>query len=302
MFFKNFRYLFFLLFILIEGVIIYLLFNQSIQIDGDISTYLKIIGNDINTEYDIEPFSLIIFKAIGFFPFNFHFLILLFFIYFICIIESWIVFKKTNGSLLWIIFFIIVILPFFHAINLRTGFAIFFLLLFYDKNWGIILTPFFHTSFSPIIYGFKFSLKTFIIILLISVLTGIILFSMISGKLLTYYEYYKESESVLGVLVEIFILFLFHIFLKKKYILKSKLFWYRVFYLILFIALFSFKFAIISSRFITIAYFILLLIRINSIHIKKHNLFEINNLYFYFFFILLITFRFYRISTMFGFY
>lgn len=302
MVFKNFRYFFLILFILLQGLVIFVLFNKSIQIDGDLVTYLKIIGGDINIEYDIEPFSILIFKTIGVFPSYLHFLLLYIFTYILCIVECWIVFKNTKGSILWVIFFTIVIVPFFHAINLRTGFGLFFLFLFYDSFWGIILTPFFHTSLFPVLSGvkFKISIKSLIIAMLFCVLILIVLFTMISSKLENYYGYYEEGASVFGVLAEILFLIIFYFFIKKKYILKSQFQWDRVLILVLFISLISFRFAIISSRFITIAYLILLLIRLNSNKINKDKNFTLNNSLFYFLFLLLVFFRIYRIITMFG--
>ena len=300
---KNLRYFLLILFLLFQGIIILVLFNKSIEIDGDIIPYLKIIGGDINIEYDIEPISLLIFKTIGLFPINFHFSILYLFIYLLCIIESWIVFKNTNGSILWIIFFTIVIVPFFHAINLRTGFGMFFLFLFYSSWWVLIITPLFHASFFPLLSGirFKLSFKRVLIIIILSAVIGLIMFSLIAGKLVTYYGYYTDEESVTGVLIEILCLVLFSYFLKKKYQLQSSILWYRILVFVLLISIVSFRLAIISSRFVTITYLILLMIRLNSVEIKKITILTINNFFFYFLFVGLILFRLYRIVTMFGF-
>lgn len=302
MLFKNLRYFFLILFVLLQGVIILMLFNKSIEIDGDIVPYLKIMGGDINIEYDIEPFSLLLFKTIGLFPLKLHFLLLFLFIYLLCIIESWIVFKNTNGSILWIFFFTIVIVPFFHAINLRTGFGMFFLFLFYNHLWVLIITPFFHASFFPLLTGIKFrvSFKNIFLIVLLCTAIALVMFSLVAGKLENYYGYYVEGESVVGVLMEILCLVLFSYFLKKKYKLESSILWYRVLFFVLLITTISFRLAIISSRFVTLTYLILLMIRLNSVEIKKDKLFVINDIVFYLLFTGLILFRVYRIVTMFG--
>jgi hypothetical protein len=280
------------------------LFNKSLDIDGDIVPYLKIIGGDINIEYDIEPFSLLVFKVIGFFPLKIHFLILYLFIFSLCIIESWIVFRDTNGSLLWIIFFTLVIVPFFHAINLRTGFGMFFLFLFYNYTWCLILIPFFHASFIPILTGFKvkISFKTLVVLILLSIIIILVMFTLISGKLANYYGYYAEDESVIGVLAEILLLGFFFSIMKKKYQLISKISWYRVLFFVLLIAIISFRIAIISSRFVTLAYLILLMIRLNSKKIEQIKTLTFVNILFFSFFFILILFRVYRVCTMFGFF
>jgi hypothetical protein len=303
MIFKNLKYFLFILFVLLQGIIILVLFKKSLDIDGDILSYLKIMGGDINFEYDIEPFSLIVFKVIGLFPIKNHFLILYLFIFALCIIESWIIFKETKGSLLWIIFFTFVIVPFFHAINLRTGFGMFFFLLFYNYTWSLILTPFFHTSFFPLLSGFKakISFKTLVVLFILAIVISSEMFVLISGKLESYYGYYTEDESVAGVLVEIFLLGIFFFIMKKKYKLNSNILWYRVFFFVLLIAAISFRIAIVSSRFITLAYLIILIVRLNSKKIEKMKALTIVNILFFSFFFMLIVFRIYRVFTMFGF-
>lgn len=303
---RNLEYFVFCLLILLQGLIVYGLFIKSIQIDGDIVPYLKIIASDINLEYDIEPISLLLFKIIGLFPFSSHFLLLYLFICFLCVVESWIVFKNSQGSILWLFFFTIAIVPFFHAINLRTGFGMFFLFVFYKRKsiWPLIITPFFHASFAPLLLGIKFkiSIKNIIIIIFLTLLLGLIMYNLVFGKLETYYSYYVEGESFLGVAVEVFFLIVFSYFLRKKYNLNSSVLWYRILFFILLIASVSFKLAVISSRFVTFAYLILLMIRLNSTEINKIKMLTINNIFFYTSFVSLILFRVYRIVTMFGFF
>lgn len=303
MMFKNIKYFLFLLFVLLQGIIILVLFYKSLEIDGDIVSYLKIMRGDINFEYDIEPFSLLVFKVIGLFPLKIHFFILYLFIFSLCIIESWIIFKDTNGSLLWIIFFTLVIVPFFHAINLRTGFGMFFLFLFYNYTWCLILFPFFHASFFPLLTGFKvkISFKTLVVLSLFGIAISLMMYSLISGKLESYFGYYAEDESVAGVLVEIFLLGIFSFIMKKKYQLNSNILWYRVFFFVLLIAVISFRIAIVSSRFVTLAYLIILIVRLNSKKTEKMKALTVINILFFCFFFILVLFRIYRVFTMFGF-
>jgi hypothetical protein len=301
---KNIKYIIFIFLVLAQGILLYFLFLESLIIDGDINTYLKIIGGDINIEFDIEPLSFLIFKVIGFFPVDLHFFILYFSIFLMCVIESWIIFKAIKGSLLWIFFFSLAIVPFFHAINLRTGFGMFFLFLFFKYKWSLFLSPFFHASFFPLLAGFKFkiSVKTIVFLLTFSILLILLLFSLISGKLSNYLGYYTENESVIGIFIEISLLVVFFFLLKKNYQLKSNILWYRILFLVLFIAFISLRVAIISSRFITLAYLIILIVRMNSIKIEKIEKGYLSNFVFFFFFFVLLLFRVYRISTMFGFY
>ena len=303
MVYKNFSYLFLLLFLLLQGIIILVLFNKSIQIDGDIVSYLKIMLGDINSEFDVEPLSLLIFRTIGFFPISFHFHILYSFIYILCIIESWIIFMKTKGSLLWIFFFTLAVLPFFHAINIRTGFGMFFLILSFKYAWSVIFIPFFHASFIPLLIGIKFkiSVQTIFALALLFLLSGFVLYALISVKLETYFGYYNEDGSSIGVLAEIFLLGIFAFFVKKKYSFEAKILWFRILFVVLLIAGISFQIAIISSRFVTLAYLVILLIRLNSVEIKKKNNLTINNIFFFIFFFVLVSFRIYRVITMFGF-
>jgi len=300
---RGFSYFFILLFILVQGIILVILFNKSIQIDGDIISYLKIMAGDLNSEFDVEPLSLLIFKTIGIFPTQLHLTFLTLFIYLLCIVESWIIFKKTNGSLLWILFFTFAVIPFFHAINLRTGFGMFFLLLFYEYSWSIIFVPFFHASFFPLLIGIKFKLsfRAILSVLILSIVLGLVLYSLVFVKLETYFGYYNEDGSTLGVLLEIFALTFFSFFLAKKYKLKSHILWYRILFSVLVIACASYKIAIISSRYVTLAYLIILIIRLSSNEIKKNNNWTINNFLFFLSFSILISFRIYRVVTMFGF-
>ena len=303
-FIKNIRFISFIFFIFLQGSIVLLLFNKSLEIDGDIVNYLKFIAGGVDIEYeDIEPASLIVFKIIGVFPNQLQFIFLFLIIFCLMIIESVIVYKNTQFSLLWVIFFTICVVPFFHAINLRTGFGMFFLFLFYKNIWGILLTPFFHSSFFPVLFGIRFKpsiINIFLIILSIMIL-GSVLRNLILNKISAYYGYYLDGESTYGLLVEIICIIIFTINLKKKYKLVSTISWYRFLFFIVLISLISIKLAMISSRFVTLVYLILLMIRINSIEINNKNYFSTNNISFYSLFCVLILFRIYRIVTMFGF-
>jgi hypothetical protein len=294
-------YLIFLLFILLQGVVLLILFNQSIIIDGDMIQYLSLIKNGPDETVDFEPASLLIFKLIGLFSINFHFFLLFCFILTLSTIESWIVFKKTRGSILWLLFFSLTIMPFFHAINLRTGFGMFFLFLLFENYMSVLVVPLFHASYIPLIAGInvKSSKKNILFGFILIILFTLIFTSLITSKVHTYYSYYSEGDFSISMIIEIFCLFLFSIFLKEKYKLTSKIIWYRIFYIVLIISLISFNFPIFSSRFLTLSYLILLFIRLNSG--KNNNKNFAINLFFIIFIFIIIFFRIYRILTMFGF-
>jgi hypothetical protein len=300
---KDAKYGLFFMIILFQGIIILILFNRSIEIEGDIYTYLKIIGGDFYIDYDIESVSLVVFQGLGLFPRENHFLVLYLVVLLATIFESWIIFKYTNGSILWLLFFSFGIVPFFYAVNLRSGFGMFFLFLFFKHTWSLFVSSFFHVSYFPFLAGFKgrISFKSFVVILVIVVVLIISMFSLISGKLLTYYGHYSNDESVLGVLVELSLIAIFVFLMKKRYKIDSKILWYRVLFLVFFIAVISFRIAIISTRFITLVYMILLLVRLNSKKLEGDGLLTVVNLLFYVFFAVLILVRIYRVSTMFGF-
>ena len=299
---KNSTYFFLSSIILFQATLVFWLFNRSLQIDGDILSYLKIMANGTNTDFVIEPFSIIIFRIIGIFPEYLHFAILYVFICFLCAVESWIIFKFSNNSFLWLLYFTLAILPFFHAINLRTGFGMFFLFLFFNYKGSIYFAPFFHASYFPLILGIRIKLSAISIfaVTLAVFFAGLVLYSLVAVKLETYIGYYNEEGSSLGVLVEILLLFIFTYLFLKNYDYRSNIHWLRILIFVLLIAFLSYKIAIISSRFVTLAYLILMIIRLQSKKKITKESITLNYFLFLVTFFALVAFRVYRVTTMFG--
>ncbi|SMO61525.1 hypothetical protein [Solitalea koreensis] len=297
---KSFRFLVFILIVLIEGFILFALFNQSIAIEGDVVAYLNLARGIINEGDVFEPASFFLFKLIGLFPLELHFLLLFSLVYSLSILESWAILKKTN-SILWLLFFVFSIMPFAHAINIRTGFGAFFIILFYNSLWAVFVLPFFHASFLPLVLGWKinFSRFKFFIVLVIGLLIASILISIVSNKLITYYGYLSLDGSILGLITEILLLALFIYYFKKKYTVKSHLLWNRVLYIVLGVAIITIPLAIISSRFVTLTYLLILILRLNSFK-KNKKKGTMNGLIYLILFGSLIAFRIYRVLTMFG--
>ncbi|MGA6119751.1 hypothetical protein [Sphingobacterium anhuiense] len=298
---KDFRYFFFFQFLILQGVLIWILFDRSLEIEGDIGVYLNMIAGTRDMD-NIEPASYLIFTLIGFLPTDVHFSVLYSLVFGLSIIESWIVFKNTNGSLIWMLFFSLAIVPFFHAINLRTGFGMFILFLTFRSNLSLIATSFFHSSFIPLIIGFrlKLSIKQLLFIGSVATLIGITLYVLVSDKFNAYMGYYAPEDSVFGVTVEIFWILTFSFILMNKYQINSKILWYRIFYSLIFISLISLNVAIISSRFVTMSYLLLLIIAMNSDKRISDLKVSVLDILFYLFLAGLILFRLYRIITMFG--
>ncbi|WP_454879148.1 hypothetical protein [Sphingobacterium detergens] len=299
---RDLRYFFFFLILIFQGIILWILFSKSLEIDGDIGVYLNMIGGYREMD-NVEPASIAIFKMISLFPEEIHLGLLFGLVFLLSIIESWIVFVNTKGSYIWLIFFSLAIVPFFHAINLRTGFGMFLLFLTFRYTISLLLTPFFHSSFVPLIVGFRFKLsfKQLIILGGMGALIGITLFILVSDKINSYLGYYAPENGITGVTVEILLLLTFALLLKRKYRLVSSILWYRILFTIISIAMISVKVAIISSRFVTMGYLILLIIVMSSERKASEIEFSVLDLLFYFSFTGLILFRVYRTLTMFGF-
>ena len=294
-----------LILILLQSIILYKLFLKSIEINGDIQSYLEFIkGNPLELTFDFEPVSFVIFKFIGVFPENFHFAILYIVSLIGLILSNYIIFKKTKGSLSWVLFYGICIMPFACAINLRTGYGFLFLLLFGFRRVTVFLLPLFHASLATFLVALRMRMN-FLRILLIFVL--LMFFTYIIGDLVlnkfsSYLLYYLQGQSILGIIIELFILSLFTIYFFKIYTPLNRFLLQRVIVTLFLISIVFSPIAIISSRFITLIYFALIISRFYSIKKVKSSksLISFKNLIFSGLFVGLFLFRMYRILTMFG--
>ncbi|WP_343304445.1 hypothetical protein AAHN97_22940 [Chitinophaga niabensis] len=303
---RNIVYLFYALFIMIAFFLLRTLFLQSIEIDGDIVAYLNVINGDIKEGDAFEPGSMLIFSIIGLTPVSFHFTLLFLFCFLIAITEGWFVIKKCKLPIFWLAFFTIGILPFAHAINLRTGFGIFLLLCFtfFRQGIGIFFLPLFHSSLTPILLGWKnrFGKFTTYIVILISLVGVLVLYKIASAKLVVYYSYLNFDLSFLGILAELVTLAAFYYFFRKVYqITKGS--WTKVYYIFMVAAFLTLPMAMVSTRIVTFTYVVLLLLAFDAQlkPLSKNNFLHMFNLFFFISLgLVLIIFRIYRVTTMFG--
>jgi hypothetical protein len=295
----------FISFLLIQGFLLLILFQRSIEIKGDILNYLEFIsGNPSDQTFNFEPISIAIFKFIGLFPETWHFNILYFVSFLSICTSNLLIFKKTNKSLFWIVFYSICVMPFANAINIRTGYGLTFLLYFVSRKNAFYWAPFFHVSLSTLLLGMKFKIK-FKSVIVLCFITGLLFYflkDLIINKLSSYLLYYIQGESVFGIIFEIFLLFSFSLLFFKKYRPTNGYIWLRVLIFLFLLATIFSPIAIISSRFISLIYFALILMRVSSTHYDKiiSKSSAIRNLLFGVFFLGLIFIRFYRVATMFG--
>jgi len=211
--------LFFPILVILQSVFLYMLFQQSVEVNGDIVSYLEVIkGNPYDLTFDFEPISFFIFKLIGVFPENLHF-ILLYIVSLICLIVSnYIIFKKTNNSISWIVFYGICIMPFACAINLRTGYGFLFLLLLGFRKVTLFLLPLFHASLGAFLLAMRlrFSFLGLSSLIFFSIVLIYFLGNLITNKFSSYLLYYLQGQSILGILVELVIISIFLFFLTKS--------------------------------------------------------------------------------------
>ncbi len=304
---RKIRVLFFLILVIIQSIFLYMLFQQSVEVNGDIVSYLEVInGNPFDLTFDFEPISFLIFKLIGIFPENSHFTIL-YLVSLICLIVSnYIIFKKTNNSISWIVFYGICIMPFACAINLRTGYGFLFLLLLGFRKITIFVLPLFHASLGAFLLAIRvrFSFWGLSSLIFFSIVLIYFLGNLITNKFSSYLLYYLQGQSLLGILMELVLISIFLFFFNKIYKLKNNYLLLRVCVALIVISFLFSPIAIISSRFISLIYFVLIVQRVYSLrksaHVKSY--LSLNNLMFGLMFIGLILFRVYRLSTMFGYF
>lgn len=304
---KNVVYFSYLAFVAISFLILRTLFEKSVAIEGDVIAYLDIIQGNLKEGDIFEPGSMLIFNTIGLFPEDLHLYLLFFFCFILAVIEGWVILKRCKYPLYWLLFFTICVLPFAHAINLRTGFGIFLIIVisFFREGIGLFLLPLFHSSFLPLFIAWKSRFgKVVNYIGIVVAAAGVIAIAKVaSTKLVNYYSGLNVDGSIVGVLIELIMLFLFYYFFKKVYSLHSKMKWGRVFYILWAGAFVTMPLPIVSSRITTFLYVIILLSAFGAVFKTEGTNFFKSNFYswcFYTLGLLLMVFRIYRIITMFG--
>lgn len=304
-FFWKVRLLIFLILVIFQAGILYLLFQRSIETNGDIVAYLEVVkGNLSDLAFDFEPISFLIFKIIGIFPERLHFFLLYFVSLAGLLSANFVIFSKTKNSISWIIFYGTCVMPFACAINLRTGYGFLFLLLFGFRKITVLTMPLFHVTLGSFLLALrvKFNLLSFMAVLLI--MSGLFYFlgNLIINKVSSYLLYYLQGESIIGIIVELAVLGLFTFCFLRVYQHSNKYVWIRVLLMLFIVSLIFSPIAVISSRFITLIYFVIIMMRINSSkkNHKSMSRFSFKNVLFSFLFLGLILFRFYRTVTMFG--
>ncbi len=304
-FFGKLRIIVFLLLVIFQASILYLLFRKSIETNGDIVAYLEVIkGNLSDLAFDFEPISFLMFKIIGIFPESLHFSLLYFVSLAGLLTANFVIFSKTRNSIAWIIFYGICVMPFACAINLRTGYGFLFLLLFGFRKIAILTMPLFHVSLGSFLLALRIKFNLFSLLAVLLILTGLFYFlgDLIINKVSNYLLYYLQGESILGIVVELAILGLFSFYFFRIYQHSNQHVWVRVLVMLFFVSLIFSPIAVISSRFITLIYFVIIMMRINSVK-KAYSIksrFFLKNVMFAGLFLGLILFRFYRTVTMFG--
>jgi hypothetical protein len=294
-----------MLLVIIQAGILYLLFQKSIETNGDIVDYLEVVkGNLSDLAFDFEPISFLIFKVIGIFPESLHFSLLYFVSLAGLLTANFVIFSKTRNSISWIIFYGICVMPFACAINLRTGYGFLFLLLLGFRKITLLTMPLFHVSLGSLLLALRVKFNLLSITTVLVILTGLFYFfgNLIINKVSSYLLYYLQGESIVGIIVELAILGLFTFYFLRIYQHSNKYVWVRVLLMLFIVSLIFSPIAVISSRFITLIYLVIIMMRINSIR-KNHTLknrFSIKNMMFSGLFFGLILFRFYRTVTMFG--
>jgi len=256
-------------------------------------------GSKLNFEFLSEKIMLLL-SLIPFKKLN----VLVSFLVVISVIELFCsLFRIKYFTIFWILFLGICVLPFTNTINIRVGFALFFIIVnpFFYRSFGSTILPLFHLSLLPISLFYlinKLKLRYLWIIL------GFIIFILfrqqdyIKVKLLHYFiEEGIGHHAGFGFFLEAIIIISFQYEVNKIY---SKPFFSKANYIFLFyffMSIVTSYFDVTSSRFLTLSYLSIYLIILSNespsvIHKKIFN--------FYFLGFILMSFRAYRVLTMLG--